>query len=478
MDLSVYSLGLLILDLIFALWVTGHVLLTKSDPRAALGWIALAFLAPLIGSLLYFVLGINRVNTRARRLASKSPFASGQPAVQEGAVAEHIAAMTAVPYSNALTQVAYSVTGIPLLCGNRVDCLHNGEEAYPPMLQAIEQAERQLFMTTYIFETTGSGEQFIDALERTVQRGVDVRVIIDGVGELTNIPRASTVLMRRGVRVGRFIPPSLIPPSLSINLRNHRKILIADDQVAFTGGMNITSKHLADDTDNPNRMTDLHFRLRGPIVHQLKQSFLEDWGFVTDEREAVESLACGLYGESYCRVIPDGPNEYLDQLTKVLAGVICCAERRIGIISPYFLPPRELTAVMQAAALRGVEVQVILPAVSDNAIVQWATRHILSFLMTDGIEFYWQPAPFSHSKLLLIDDSYSLIGSANMDPRSLRLNFELGVEVFDHEISYELWDHFETLRRKSHQITPDQLKQRSLPHKLRDSLAWVCSPYL
>ncbi|MEZ5590718.1 MAG: phospholipase D-like domain-containing protein [Gammaproteobacteria bacterium] len=479
MSISLLSSLLLILNIALASLVAGHALLTKSDPRAALGWVSLAFLTPLIGSALYFIFGINRITTRARRLASKSPFESGQPAAEHSVAAAHITPTPCGLKQGAqLAQVARKVTGKPLLSGNAIKCLHNGENAYPVMLAAIANARRTLFLTTYIFETRQIGTQFIDALVEATQRGVDVRVIIDGVGELTNIPRASTLLQRRGVKVGRFLPPRLIPPSLSINLRNHRKILAIDSEIAFTGGMNITAKHLADDTSNPKRMTDVHFQFQGPIVCQIEQSFLEDWAFVTDDRETVESTHCEQQGDAYCRIIPDGPNEYLDQLNKVISGVLCCAQQRIGIVSPYFLPPRDLTIVLRAAALRGVDIHIILPAVSDNPLVQWATRHILSFLLEDGIQFYLQPAPFNHSKLLVVDDYYALIGSANMDPRSLRLNFELGVEIFDQQISQELWTHITEIMAKSSRIQHHDLTRRNVPQRLRDALAWVCSPYL
>lgn len=475
MALSDYGILILILNLILATWVSCHALLTKSNPRAALSWMGLAFLAPLLGSMLYFLLGINRVNTRAQKLAHKSPFRVDQDA---GQAVTHIADPANLPCKQELAQVAHFVSGIDLLTDNKVDCLHNGENAYPAMLEAMEQAQESLFFTTYIFETKQAGKQFIETLVRAKERGVDVRVIIDGVGELTNLPRASTLLMRHGIRTARFIPPRLLPPSVSLNLRNHRKILVIDGQIAFTGGMNITYKHYANDEKNNKRMTDMQFRLQGPVAYQIQQAFLEDWSFVTDERDAIQPQRYQSYGDVCCRALPDGPNEYLDQLTKVLSGVICCAEERIGIITPYFLPPRSITAVLQAAAMRGVKVDIILPEVSDNPIVQWATRHILSFLLDDGIHFYFQPAPFCHSKLLLIDDCYTMIGSANLDPRSLRLNFEMGVEVFSKSLNNELWDHFDEILKKSKKIQLKALQHRSLPHKLRDSLAWVCSPYL
>ncbi len=471
MSLPTLTWLLLPLDLLLATLASTHALLHKRDPSAMIGWVAICFLTPFIGSVLYYLFGINRVQTRAKRLAARSPFAAGTSAPDHSSTPLD-------PSLRALAAIATHISGRILVGGNRVDCLHDGEQAYPAMLAAIEQARQSVFLSSYIFDTREVGRSFIDALDRARRRGVDVRVIVDGIGELSSRPLASRLLSRRNIKVGRFIPLRLLPPQLSINLRNHRKILVSDGLIAFTGGMNISYLHLVGDLGNPDRVSDLHFRFIGPIAAQIQQTFLEDWGFVTGDRGLIDEPDPEAHGPAFCRTIVDGPNEDLDQLIEVLSAVICAARSRIGIMTPYFLPPAELLGALRAAALRGVAVSLLLPARPDHPFINWATRHILDLLLRDRVYVGYQPPPFVHSKLLLIDDAYTLLGSANLDPRSLRLNFELGVEVYDPELATELWQHFDTARSRSSPLTRGELADRSLPLKLRDALAWGCSPYL
>ncbi len=470
--MSLLSGLLLAADLAAALAAGFHVLLNKRDPRAIIGWLAICLLTPFVGAAMYYLFGINRVQTRARRLAARSPFAAGddlkhrnQPTLLD-------------PELRVLAGIAGSITEHPLLAGNQVDCLHDGEQAYPAMLDAIGASQRQVYLATYIFDTQGTGETFIGALADAAHRGIDVRVLVDGVGELSSLPRASQRLRQAGVRVERFIPPRLLPPQLSINLRNHRKILVVDGRLAFTGGMNISNDHLAGNIANRNRITDLHFRLQGPVIGPMMQTFLEDWGFVTGEREPVPVLDHQQAGLAFCRAITDGPNEDMEKLLQVLTAVISAARRRIGVMTPYFLPPGELLGALRAAAQRGVQVSLLLPGAIDHPSINWGAQHILDLLLEAGVRIGYRPAPFAHSKLLLVDDAYTLLGSANLDPRSLRLNFEFGVEVYDRALSEALWVHFESVRSRCRPLTVAELRGRSLPIKLRDALAWSCSPYL
>src|SRR5690606_28904610 len=214
----------------------------------------------------------------------------------------------------------------PLVDGTRVGPLRNGEEAYPAMRAAIRGAEHSVRLSTYIFGTRGVGGEFIDALADARKRGVDVRVLLDGIGELYSWPRAGLELRRRGIRAARFLPPRLIPPALRINLRNHRKILVVDHAVAFTGGMNIDVRHLVADPARKRPVVDLHFRLAGPAVAHLEAVFASDWRFATGESLPVgpPGVPCG---EAGCRVVPDGPDENRDPLVALLLE----ADRKSGV---------------------------------------------------------------------------------------------------------------------------------------------------
>ena len=303
-------------------------------------------------------------------------------------------------------------------------------------------------------------------------------MIIDGFGEWYSESKISKILKKRGVRVGLFLKPKLFPPTLHFNLRNHRKVLAADGRVGFTGGMNIGDRHLAGDLDNPKRVVDVHFRVEGPVVSLLERVFLEDWLFVSGEALTPTAVDCAPAGEAICRAAVDGPNEDLDKLVTILVGAVSAARRKVSIMSPYFLPPLPLSSALEAAALRGVEVTVILPELNNLLYVHWATRNMLWEILERGVRVYYQPPPFVHSKLFVVDDHYTQIGSANLDPRSLRLNFELAVEVFDKTFSRRVADHIETVRRSSREVTIEEVDNRPFPERLRDSLFWLFAPYL
>jgi cardiolipin synthase len=344
------------------------------------------------------------------------------------------------------------------------------------LLVAIARARRRVLFPTYIFAAGPVGRQFVDALGAAARRGADVRVLLDGVGELYSWPSVVPLLRQANVRVARFLPPRLWPPTISVNLRNHRKILAIDGEVAFTGGINIRDRYLAEAA--ADRIVDLHFRLTGPVVAQIDTVFAHDWQFATGDRVVIDPSHAAGRGEAFCRAIPNGPETDFDRLTELIVGAIGHAYERVAIMTPYFLPPRELIAPLQAAALEGLDVAVILPARNNLWYVHRATRHMLWELLQRGVRVYYQPPPFVHSKLFYMDDRYAQIGSANLDPRSLRLNFELNVEVYDSKVVAQLAEHFETVRQRSAEVTLAQVDSRPLATKLIDGAAWLFSPYL
>jgi len=470
---------LAILTILIAMAAAGHALLYKRDPRAALGWIAVCLLYPLVGPILYFLFGINRVRTRAKKLHRhwQFPIYIGYERPENDDVA--VASSLDVPKEGkAIARISDAITRRSLVGGNTIELLHNGEQVYPAMLDAIQGSKHSLFLSTYIFETNATGRLFIDALARAAERGVDVRVILDGIGEWYSIPRAGTRLKKQGVRVARFLPPRLLPPTLHINLRNHRKILVADGCIGFIGGMNIGDRHLAERVENPSRVVDAHFRLAGPIVTQVEHIFLEDWAFCTSESVTLPQPCAVGTGNMICRTIVDGPNEDIDKLSTILMGAVSAAQSHISIMTPYFLPSRELIGALQAAALRGVGVTIILPSKNNLPFVHWAMRNMLWELLVWDIRVFYQPPPFVHTKLFVVDNHYAQVGSANIDPRSLRLNFELAVEVFDRGFVDILTDHIQRCRKQSTEVSLKDCDSRGLPARIRDALAWLFSPYL
>ncbi|GMU45238.1 MAG: cardiolipin synthase [Porticoccaceae bacterium] len=448
-----------------------HALLHKRDPRAAFAWMLVTLALPFLGVLLYLLFGINRAQRRARRLRVRQPSAWVPPSAR---VCDQDRDATG-PLPD-LARAGAAVTGARLWPGNALETFHNGDQVYPAMLAAIRAADTAIDLATYIFENNGLGREVADALIDARIRGVRVRVLIDGMGEWYSrgIGRR---LQRGGVEVRRFNPLRLLPLNLNLNLRNHRKLLLVDGGIAFTGGINIGDRHLLDPPRIRHPVADLHFALRGPVLADLHAAFVDSW-IQAGGDDAVLSVNGAPLGDSLCRVIADGPDEHIDQLALVLHAATAAARSSLRLMTPYFLPSRELIAGLQSAALRGIAVTVLLPGRSNLPYVHWATRHLVADLLQRGVRVCYQPPPFHHGKLLIVDDAYVLLGSANIDPRSLRLNYELGVEVFDANFARDLGDWFDSRVAASAPLSLAALAARSLAVRTRDALCWLASPYL
>ncbi len=471
MEIGSFSLAALAVGA--AAWAAVHAVLTKRDVRAAIGWVGLVLVFPLAGAVLYAVFGINRIGRRASALRGGRAAAAAVPEPPAGALPQGGADLAA------LARLVGRVVGLPLVAGNRVRALVDGEAAYPEMLAAIAAARRSLTLSTYIFDNDRAGREFRAALAAAVERGVEVRVIVDGVGARYSFPPTVHALRRDGVRTAVFLP-TLIPWRLPwMNLRTHRKILVADGRVGFVGGMNLREEHRVRG-DSAHPVHDLHFRVEGPVVAQIQGVFAADWEFAAGERLRGEPWFPPLaaVGDVCARAIPDGPDEDFDQMRWTLLGALAVARRRVRILTPYFLPDGDLLTALDVAALRGVEVDLVLPAANNLALVGWAMNAHLPPVLERGCRVWWTPPPFDHSKLLVVDGAWALVGSANWDPRSLRLNFELGVELYGLEAVAGLEALAERKIAAARPASLAELRDRPLPLRLRDGIARLAQPYL
>jgi cardiolipin synthase len=453
---------------VFATLTAAHALLYKRDTRAVIAWVGLIVLVPLAGAILYWMLGVNRVRRRAMAL---------RPQGRSPVRAAEVPAASPPPRFAPIARLGDQVGPFPLAAGNLVEPLENGDEAFPAMLDAIASAQRSIALAAYIFDDDAVGAQFADALVAAAARGVEVRVIIDAVGQ--HYSRRSMVkrLRAAGIPAAAFMP--VLGNMAALNLRNHRKLLLADGTDAFTGGMNIRAGNvLAQAPRHPVR--DLQFHVRGPAVRQLAAVFASDWAFATKEILSGDSWFPSLdeAGPVIARAIPDGPDEYFEVLKMVILGALAQAERSVSIATPYFLPDAALISALNTTALRGVAVNVLLPAENNLKLVQWASHTLYWQILERGCRIWHSPPPFDHSKLLLVDDEWALVGSTNWDPRSLRLNFELNLECYDAALGARMKSWFERRREASVEVTGTGLDSRSLPRRLRDSIARLLSPYL
>ncbi len=446
-----------------------HALLTKPDPRSVVSWIAVCWLFPLGGSVLYWLFGINRVRTH-------SPASSQSDAMRRAAAPDPAPARSrSGGHFAALERAGDQLTALPLLGGNALEPLNTGQVAFPRMLSAIAAARDSVYLATYIFQSDPVGHEFIAALAAAVTRGVRVRVLVDGIGEWYDRPHVVPLLRRAGVTTERFLPPRLLPPNLSLNCRNHRKLLLVDGVEGFLGGMNLGGREAGG--PGGGGMTDMHFCLRGPALAQLEAVFAADWKFASGE-SLLPHEGPAAYGSAVCRAVTGGPDENLDKLLLLILSAIAVAQRQILVMTPYFIPPPELVAALQGAALRGIEVSLVLPEHSNLRYSDWATLHWLPALVERGVRVHLVPPPFSHAKLFVIDREYAHVGSVNLDTRSLRLNFEIALEVFDAALGGNLAAFIEGYRNRAPALTAAELANAPPLARVRNSLCWLISPYL
>ncbi len=465
---------------LFSLFTAGHAILHKRDPRAGFGWVVTCLVFLGVGPALYWIFGINRIRTHAQKLyrlgywSHKTETSRGKSGLGPSADRSFHSGLY-----DGILKVSEKVNRHPLMAGNKIEVLRNGEEAYPAMLEAIQNARKFICLCTYIFDSDPTGEAFGRALAEAQRRGVQVWVMVDGFGERYSRPRISRFLRREGIPTARFLPLTFSIHSLHFNLRNHRKILVVDGQTGFTGGMNIRERHWVGKTQKNKAVSDIHFKVEGPVVLELQEVFLEDWYFAT--RESLPWLVHPhplLPGETACRAVSGGPNEDFEKINWILLGALSWARRRIRIMTPYFVPDRVMIYALNTAALRGIEIEIILPEKNNLPFVAWASRALLWEMLQNGVKFYYQPPPFSHAKLFIVDEAYALIGSSNWDPRSFRLNFELDLEVYDPTVAQKLSSLFDHARSRSKPITLKDVQGDPLAIRLRNSFFKLFSPYL
>lgn len=459
-----------------SIFSAGHALLYKRDPRSALGWIVTCITIPLAGPFLYWCMGVNWIRRTAQQWQESGRFLAGLDSIPRQAEFSD-AFPHDYPWLAELYTLADKVVSSRLTSGNHLTPLVNGEQAYPAMLEAIGQAQDSIHLSTYIFDADESGRAFCSALAAAAERGVVVRVLIDSLGEKYSWPRARMLLKGSRVQLARFLP---LRQGGYVNLRNHRKNLVVDGIIGFSGGMNIGDRHLVERSKGPLPVKDIHVRVTGPVVVDLQRVFLEDWFFATGETvgEGRYFPAILPVGSALVRAIGDGPDKEFRKLHWIIMGALSCARQRVVIMTPYFIPDRSLVTAIITAALRGVEVTLILPGKSNLPVVDWASRAYLWEFLQHGIRVCFQAPPFVHAKLFLVDGVYGLVGSANLDPRSLRLNFELNLEVYDRALVRELEEFCAESVTDGRPVTLTEVDGRPVTEKIRDSLAKLFSPYL
>jgi len=359
--------------------------------------------------------------------------------------------------------------------------LLDGDEKYDALRRAIEAAQAHVHLEYYIWEPDEVGAALRDALVARAQEGVEVRVLVDGFGSSKAASRFWAPLKDAGGQVRRFNELSLARwrPRMA-NFRTHRKIAVVDGVVGFTGGMNVSKVHSRAHVGDA-AWRDTHVEVRGPVVRGLQLVFFEDWHYAGGDAPRVDEYLADVPATAeqphVMQVVSSGPDEGLDAIHKVFFVGIAAAERRVQLTSPYFVPDETVVNALSAAALRGTEVTVLVPAAGDQPLVAAAARSYYPELLESGVRIFEYGEPMLHAKSLVVDD-LALVGTANADNRSFRLNFEVAVAVYSASVAEQLADAFAADLRNAREVTLKQVRRWSLRRRLASSTARLFSPVL
>jgi cardiolipin synthase len=491
MDLSTLEFGVWVHVLLF-LAVALHCLLRPRDPRSTLAWLFAIWVAPVLGATLYLLFGINRVKEKGwQKHESDQTFRSNRDVrEQEHRPLAYWRGLRAGALARPADAGAQELNGFldrlapnhPLLGGNAVRILVDASEAYPDMFAAIRAAKHHIHLQSFIIGADATGRELLEALAERAAAGVEVRVLYDEFGSAPTRWRGFFRRYRRRshLQVVGFTQANLHKRQFQINLRNHRKILVVDGAIAYTGGMNFYDVYRADGRTPPTH--DYHFRVEGPAVLELQYSFLRDWYYMTDE--SPEKLLAPEHfpptataGQTALRLLNNGPTAAeSDALLDALFAAISGARRQVLIVTPYFVPPPELQRALRCAALRGVEVKVVVPRDNNHAYVGYASRALYDGLLEAGVRIFEQPPPFLHAKAVLVDDAIAFIGSANLDARSLRLNYEDSLVVLDEAFGSEMKHVMLNDFALGHEILLAQWRTRPLRQRLVENFCSLLSP--
>lgn len=443
-----------LVHVLLSLLVCLHLLRTPRDARTALLWMLFTIVFPVVGALAYVLFGINTIPVKGwEKQHSDLVFRERQQqhARQANPLAEMDAqknALKVAPHS-ALSQQLNKILdhlafNHPLLGGNDVQLIDNAELALEEMFAAIRTAQNHIHLATYIFNDDVVGKRLMRLLVERARAGVQVKVLYDAFGSAGASFRLFFWRLRRepNLEIIGFSQANVLKRKFQLNLRNHRKILVIDGALAFTGGVNFHDVYLPH-RDRPGTL-DYHFRLRGPAVLELQYTFLRDWYYMTDV--PAEKLLTKTHfptprseGVLAVRLQNSGPTrDEAGAALNAFYAAIHQAQKQVLIVTPYFVPPESLILALRHAAYRGVDVKVLVPSVNNHPTLRCASHALYTPLLTSGVHIYERAPPFIHSKAAVIDDAVAFIGSANLDPRSLFLNYETNLIVFSEAFASKL----------------------------------------
>ncbi|MBC8205956.1 MAG: cardiolipin synthase [Kiritimatiellaeota bacterium] len=469
--------------------VTFHSLQRRRNASSTLLWIFIAWSFPLVGPLFYLTFGVDRVADRGfKKFLTEEHLLSTRAGTREAAPFAYWHDIAEAPAGNELQQGMDHVLNAllpdhPAHAGNRLTPLAGGDEAYPAMLTAIRGAQKHIHLQSFIIGRDTISHEFMDALAAKAAEGVQVRVLYDRFGS-TRAHRLGFFLKYRWVKniqIAGWTQANPLKRQLQINLRNHRKALIVDGKTAFFGGVNLHDENTSAHKNGPIR--DYHFAAEGPIVQELQYSFLRDWYFITGENP--ETLLTENYfpksgdaGDVTVRLINSGPSTEKDVAIETFFNAVTLAKKEVLAVTPYFVPPAEILRALHSAALRGVDVRLIVPQKNNHRYAGFASRALYEDLLLAGVKIYERHPPFMHAKALVVDGELALIGTANLDNRSLSLNYETSAAVYSKPFADALKNLIHEDIDSSDEILLVDWHNRPVHRRFLENLAALMSPVL
>jgi len=468
LGLVVYALALLSIPSVL--------LQRQGRPQAALSWVLILFLVPLVGLIAWWALGrkhLHRRKRKRRRAAARITQRISQ--VQAAAPDPPQAQWSLLPIDHLPPEIGEWV--FPPTSDNEAELLVDGAETFPAMERMIREAQEFIHVIFYIWQPDETGRFFRDLLAEKARQGVPVRLLLDAVGAAPGLGRFMNPLRAAGGEVAAFLPPLLLKRKLDWNFRNHRKLLLVDGREAVIGGMNIGDEYRG-------AWRDTTIRFAGPVVDQLQEVFAEDWYFATGD-DFVEPSHFGRWSETPppeqkadCGLVASGPHSDVNLTHEAFSIAISSARQRIWLTTPYFIPDQVILSVLRTAVFRGVDVQLLLPERGDHLLVDLACRSYYPELLQAGVRIFEYGDGVLHSKTAVFDQDVSFVGSANMDIRSFRLNFELSCFVRSRHLADQLVAVFGHDLTSSREITTDALAHKSYFRRLSEATAHLLSPLL
>lgn len=453
----------------YLIWLGGWIILQKREPVATLSWLLGLALLPYLGFVIYAVFGPQRIQRQARRRQRAKP-----PKPPAGESHEHEQFVE-------LATLAEAITGLPATTATDVRMLVDGGATYEAIFQAVREAREHIHLEYYIYQPDRTGAALRDLLVERAKAGVKVRLLLDAVGSNSNSRRFFEPLLEAGGELAWFHPMRILRiwQRPWVNLRTHRKIVVVDSRIGFTGGINITDEE--NDTLRQDAYRDLHLRIEGDAVYSLQSLFVEDWAYATEDPDFSEAFLKtaprSKAGTIAAQVLGSGPDSTWESIHVLYVNAIHAACRRVWLVTPYFVPGEAAMMALTSAALGGLDVRLVLPKLSDSRLVTWAARSYFDRLLAAGVRIYEYGPRLLHSKTLLVDDEVVMIGSANFDARSFRLNFEVAVLLRNPDIASELAQLIESELKDAPQVRDDR-KRPLWTVRLPEALARLLSPLL